>query len=226
VAIVLFVSGGITQAIEHQQVLAQNSKTVSNLHNLACMYHVKALERNNEGIGEDYIQYLNKAKTTFEEAIGLSDTSAGAHVEYAMFLLKHHDCQNQEEYQKIIKLLEHSVNKENDSGLSYGQLEKVTTVWALREFLDRNEEVAIHASVLASYLLCKAHQMHGELKKAQESLATLEVIIRLMENTEYYAVARYLLADTTAIETPLSNNKEPLARVPIGEQQVQCCYVF
>ncbi|MDF3047572.1 MAG: hypothetical protein K0R73_690 [Candidatus Midichloriaceae bacterium] len=200
VAMILFISGEITQAIEHQQILAHNSKTFSNLHNLACMYHVKALVGENEGAKEDSIQYLNKAKTTFEEGITLPDTSAEVHVEYAMFLLKHHDCQNQEEYQKVVELLEHSANKKNDSGLGYGQLEKVTTVWALREFLDSNEEVRIKPSVLASYLLCKVHQMHGELGKAQESLAALEAITMFMENTECYAFARYLLADASVIK--------------------------
>jgi tetratricopeptide (TPR) repeat protein len=188
-AMLLLNAGQVDKAIECQVILIQ---TPENLHNLAYMYHVKALTEQGERI---ITEYLDKANTTFEEAISYQNAPASVYVEYAMLLLKHHKQENSEECKKIIQLLKQTIDKQDESILSYGQGEKITTIWALRKFLDQNIGVTIKPFVLANYLLCKVYHMYGKVEKAQERLDALTAISLSLEGTDDYAIAKYLLED-------------------------------
>ncbi|MDF3047565.1 MAG: hypothetical protein K0R73_683 [Candidatus Midichloriaceae bacterium] len=168
-------------------------------HNLACMYHVKALVEMNAGKEGNFGEYRDKASITFKESISYPNSTAAVHVEYAMFLLKYHEQGNLEEYQKIVLLLEQAMSKQDRSGLGYGQVDKMTTMWALRESLDMHEEISIKSSVLANYFLCKVHKMYGKVEDAQKSLEALIAISMPLEGTDVYAIAKYLLEDVEKI---------------------------
>jgi hypothetical protein len=125
-----------------------------------------------------------------------------------MFLLKYHEPGNLEEYQKMVRLLDQAINKQDESGLYYGQSDKAATVWALREFLDQNVKVTIKPFVLANDLLCKVYQIYGEIRIAQETLEKLEAICMSLEGTDDYAIAKYLLEDVEkAIEANFDLNR-------------------
>ncbi|MDF3047564.1 MAG: hypothetical protein K0R73_682 [Candidatus Midichloriaceae bacterium] len=182
----------------------------SSLQNLACIYHVKALLEKDKKEDQNFEEYLNKAKITFEEAINSPNSSAEVCAAYAMYSLKYHEPGKLEEYQKIVRLLEQAINKQDESGLGYGQSDKATTLWALKEFLDRNEEVSIKASVLANYLLCKVHHMYGKVEEAQESLDDLKTLAAISMSQGDgcdCAINQYLLDDaemTTEINPDLN----------------------
>jgi tetratricopeptide (TPR) repeat protein len=163
------------------------------LNNLACMYHVKALS--SKEIEKDY---LTRAKETFEEAIKITCVSSGLYTEYAMFLIKHH--KDGGTVEEIVSLLEEAKVAKNITGLGYTQFDKETTVWALREFLDKNASADIEdASILANYLLCKIYQQCGEVEKAQSSLNSLA------QSASGCKVAEYLLSSLINLEPLVTN---------------------
>ncbi|MBA8667606.1 tetratricopeptide repeat protein [Holosporaceae bacterium 'Namur'] len=143
-----------------------------NKHNLACLYHIQASNDKEISIKESY---LNKAQKMFELADSIDSLelkSSSFYTEYAMFLIKHHNIVNQEGYEKIKELLKHAIELDNDnSGLLYSQIEKVSLVEVLQGILGEKENITINKPyILAYYLLIKVYKDHREIEKAKEEL--------------------------------------------------------
>ncbi|KIE04896.1 hypothetical protein NF27_FE00030 [Candidatus Jidaibacter acanthamoeba] len=150
-------------------------------HNLACMYHVKSIRFKEINNIEKYEEYLGKVGRTFELALSMESAeliNGNLYTEYAMFLVKYHDINNQEEYTKIQELLNKAIELQNDgSSLGYNQLEKITTVEPLQELLNKRDSITVAPHILAYYLLVKVHIMHGKKEEAEEKLEELEGIM-------------------------------------------------
>jgi tetratricopeptide (TPR) repeat protein len=143
-------------------------------HNLACMYHAKAFRLYQENDIEQYNRYLSKSREVFESAINLESDepiSSSLCVEYAMFLVKHHDIRKLEEYRKIEALLNKAIgSKEEGSGLLYSKNEKAGIVSPLQELLNTRDSINVTPHILAYYLLVKVYHLHNEKEKAKEVL--------------------------------------------------------
>ncbi|MBA8667806.1 tetratricopeptide repeat protein [Holosporaceae bacterium 'Namur'] len=150
-------------------------------HNLACWYHVKALSLKYKGEVEQYLIYINKASLLFEEVLYSKPNepiNSNFYTEYAMFLVKHHKVDNQEEYIKIVELLKNAIELQADnSGLSYNQLDKQTAVELIQKLLEEEYKIiSITPYILAYYLLIKIHLVHSNIEKAKEVLKEFNTI--------------------------------------------------
>ena len=188
----------IILAIKYQEMLNDflpNNRVIQ--HNLACMYHIKALEEKEQNHELGYEEYLSKAWVTFESTVkaNLEDIPrASTYVEYTQFLLKHHDKNNEEEYLKIVKLLSEATSLEDGSGLDYNQLEKPTVCEPLQELLNKQEKISVRPNILAYYLLTKIHITHGNYAKAQETLNEFKYMTMSLHGTEDGKLTQHLYA--------------------------------
>jgi tetratricopeptide (TPR) repeat protein len=166
--------------------------------NLACEYHVKALKEQGFGHEEKFTEYIQKTRETFELAISVKSeepVSAGLYAEYAQFLLKHHNTENKEEYAKIKNLLERAIaNAEVPSGISYGKIDKQTTIEPLGSIIEKKGEVSINnPSIFAQYMLVKLYLMYGDIVEAKEALELLQAQVISLEETDENLVYRKML---------------------------------
>ncbi|KIE04871.1 hypothetical protein NF27_FM00050 [Candidatus Jidaibacter acanthamoeba] len=168
--------GEIILAVACYEVLSEKLLPQSKIvkHNLACIYHVMAIDLKKRNKPDKYKEHLSKAKTLFESILNMESEepiNAALYTEYAMFLVKYHSTTNQEEYIKIEKLLNKAIEIRNDnSELAYSQLEKLTVIEILQSILNKHDNIIISPNVLAYNLLVKVHKEHGEVNKAKEIL--------------------------------------------------------
>jgi len=146
-------------------------------HELACYYHIIALSKKSKNRYQEFIKYLEKTKEIFEKALTLGDITASLYTEYAMFLIKHHNTNNLNEYTKIQLLLQKVIEVRDDKvNLNYGKLEKLTTIDPIQELLEEQDQISIKPYSLACYLLAIVHIMHGRRKEAEGMLNKLQLV--------------------------------------------------
>jgi len=170
-----------------------HTKSISIKHNLACCYHIVAIDKQSRNKHKEFIEYLEKARNMFEKALILEGTTAGFYTEYAMFLVKYHDIGNINEYKKIQFLLQKSIELDDGSGLGYSKVEKLTTVKPMQELLAKQDEVEVKPYVLAHYLLVRLYTIYGKREEAKIALAKFKTItISFDEWQDEYKLAKYL----------------------------------
>ncbi|KIE06274.1 hypothetical protein NF27_AK00060 [Candidatus Jidaibacter acanthamoeba] len=167
-------------------------------HNLACMYHAKAISLYKNNNMEQYEEYISKSKEVFELAINLESdkpASSALYTEYSMFLVKCHDTSNAEEYIRIESLLNNAIKlKEDGSGLEYNQLEKITIVEPLQELLNKRDNVSIEPYILAYYLLVKIHNLRNEKGKAKEAVMNFDTMVKSVKREDSEVPLTLLIA--------------------------------
>jgi tetratricopeptide (TPR) repeat protein len=167
-------------------------------HNLACYYHIQALQYKNEGNSEEFKKSYMKAKETFEKAINIKTSkpvNIALYVEYSQFLIKYHNKNNVDEYSNIIRMLTKAIDMQDDgSTLSYNQIEKSTTTEAIQKLLNTQGKLEIRPSLLAYHLLIKIYTTYGKLEEAREVLDNFQAISMSLEDTTEDEIAKSLFA--------------------------------
>jgi tetratricopeptide (TPR) repeat protein/serine/threonine protein kinase len=165
-------------------------------HNLACMYHVKALQEKDQGQEKEYLEYLDKARATFEaifSSLGKEALEANVCTEYAMFLLKYHNKNNKEEYEKIQCLLVQAIGQDDSSRLVYNKLERDTAVKPLQDLINEQNEVNIKPRTLACYLLITLYHMHFEKAYMDTIFEQFMTYAASLKSQAEVNIAEYLL---------------------------------
>lgn len=86
----------------------------------------------------------------------------------AMFLVKHHDINNQDDYTKIQELLNKGIELQNNgSSLEYEQLEELILIEPLQKLFSKRDSITVAPHLLAYYLLVKLHKLHNYETKAK-----------------------------------------------------------
>ena len=136
-------------AIYEQVYDANHPYVVGTLHNLGCMYHVAALAARQEGDEQDTQAYLEKASTSFEQAVQASDAvKVGLYTEYGNFLLDTRKAAQAYDY------LHQAIESGDDaSGLSYSLLEQPTVTPVLQAYISQQQKVSLRGIDYAYYLM-------------------------------------------------------------------------
>ena len=135
---------------------ANHPYVVGTLHNLGCMYHVKALVDRQKGDESLAKGYLEKATTSFKQAIdAISVVEGGLYTEYSNFLLNTGkaplvDNYLHQAYDHLSKVIE---NGNNAEGLNYSLLEKETVPSSLQTYISQQTKVSLRAIDYAYYLM-------------------------------------------------------------------------
>lgn len=118
-------------------------------HNLACLYHVVAIEAKQEENEQQAREYLAKAKDTFELAVETNDPpKASLCTEYANFLIATGGLEQAYQY------LQKAIASGNDgSGLGYRPATRETVTPVLREKIDEKQKISLKGIDYAYYLL-------------------------------------------------------------------------
>ncbi len=162
-------------------------KKISLNHNLGCYYHALAELNSQSGKKELYNDNIKSAIESFEQAIELSvdNISTGLSTEYANFLI-----QSNRGEESIIHLKQAIVSTVDNSGLSYGQMEKVTLDESLQNEIDFWSEITIkNPVVFAYYLLIKAQSQLSDVDQTNELVEQFKGYIE--DNTDPLAYSLF-----------------------------------
>ena len=118
-------------------------------HNLGCMYHVKVLAARQEGDEQQAQAYLEKATTSFEQAVQASSAvEVGLYTEYGNFLLDTRKVAQAYDY------LRQAIESGDDaSGLGYDLTAQPTVTPVLQAYISQQQEVSLRGIDYAYYLM-------------------------------------------------------------------------
>ncbi|MBA8667731.1 tetratricopeptide repeat protein [Holosporaceae bacterium 'Namur'] len=167
-------NGDLDLAISCYEVLSEKllPQVKDIKHNLACCYHVKAINFKEKGNFEQFKLYFYKAKELFETILEFKSLPGrvSSCIEYAMLLINNHTHGNKEEYIKIQQLLCEATRIQDDGSRLLPQITKRTKIEALQDIFNRKDAIIVKLYILAYYLLIKMYKDHGETEKANEEL--------------------------------------------------------
>jgi len=191
-----FIQNQIMRAISCYEVLERivYPNDINIKHNLACCYHVKALQEQAIDQKVGYMEHLEKSKVMFEKVINLETTKPSLNAEYAMLLVSHHDIQNLEEYEKINKLIQRATETSYDqSELKYTKAEKLIVVKPVQELLETRDEVRIKPYLLAYYLSVAIHNLHCNKQEAMTAFEQFQKATAKITDREEKELACHFL---------------------------------
>ena len=127
-------------------------------HNLGCMYHVTALAARQAGDEQRAQAYLQKATTSFEQAVQASDAvKAGLYTAYGNSLLATGKTTQAYDY-----LHQAIASGDDASELGYGLLEQQTVTPVLQTYLSQQQEVSLRGIDYAYYLMIHHYEEFQE----------------------------------------------------------------
>ena len=153
-------------------------------HKLACFYHIQATIYKNSGDSGQYDNYISRARDTFISALNYHPTRASFYVEYAQFLVKNHDSNDEQQYQEIVRLLSMGIDIRDDSTLTYIQLERDIVCEPIREIIDQKGKIVINPRMLAYYLLIHIYYIHNDIVTASHTLERFSSVLKEEQDVE------------------------------------------
>ena len=146
--------GRLEESIQsYEQALAvpavSQAMKASTGHNLGCMYHIASLAARQKDDEQCSQAYLEKASTSFEQAIQANDAvEADLYTEYGNFLLDTGKAAQAHNYlQQAIE------SGDNESELGYGFLEQPAVKPVLQAYISQQQEVSLRGIDYAYYLM-------------------------------------------------------------------------
>lgn len=161
--------------IAYKELIQLKKDNPSAHHNMACCYHV---------LGQ-----VKEAEVHFVKA--LSKGTSGIHCEYGLFLVI------QKRYKEALIHLKLSLEKkEDDSGLSYGLMEKPLLDKNLQQEIGEEKSFAIKPVYLAYYLLVQSYLALNDKAQGEHTLGTFTKQVEAQPTPLLYRLLSYAYQQT------------------------------